>query len=182
MLGECHSVSCSPCISSIGNLPVFRLVRVALSCSAHHRRGSSFIWRCSLGCLLRQRWPRPQSVRTFLVGLVAVTWLCWLFVPTTEFAVHVRFWLERSNYEKVVEQIARGEQPACLRTSECMVVGNGSPYVVFPFPGFLSAWIGVVHVPELGQAPDNEWLRSIASDPGCELTPIAPHYYVCGFY
>lgn len=57
-----------------------------------------------------------------------------------------------------------------------------APYVVFPFAGFLSGWIGVVHVPELNQAPDIERLKSVASDPSCDPDPIAPHYYVCVFY
>lgn len=79
-------------------------------------------------------------------------------------------------------QLARGEQPTCVAVNSCLVVGNDDPYVVFPFPGFLSGWIGVVHVPELGQAPNSERLKSVASDPGCDPAPIAPHYYVCGFY
>ena len=132
--------------------------------------------------LLPQLWSKQEGVWKLVIGLVALTWLGWVFVPTKEFAVQVRFWLERPKYEQVVAQIARGEQPSCLRTNECLVVGNEAPYVVFPFPGFLSGWIGVVHVPELDQVPDSERLKSVASDPGCDLNAIAPHYYVCGFY
>jgi hypothetical protein len=124
-----------------------------------------------------------QRSRRPLIALVAATWLGWVFVPTKDFAIDVRFWLERSKYDQVVAQIGRGEQPGCLTTHDCMVVnGDALPYVVFPFPGFLSGWIGVVHVPELDRDPDLVRLKSVASDPVCDRNPIASHYYICGFY
>jgi len=132
--------------------------------------------------VLRHFLRKQQRVRPFLIGLIAVTWLGWVFLPTKEFAVHVRFWLEQSQYNEVVAQIDRGERPDCLTTHDCILEGDVSPYVIFPFPGFLTGWIGVVHVPELDRGPNPERLKSIASDPGCDPDSIAPHYYVCVFY
>ena len=135
----------------------------------------------SVAVLWRRRSKRIKA-QELIIGLVAMTWLVWIFLPTKEFSVRVRFWLEKSRYDHVVAQVARGGQPGCLATHDCMFGGAMAPYVVFPFPGFLSGWIGVVHVPELNQAPDIERLKSVASDPSCDSSPIAAHYYVCVFY
>ena len=94
----------------------------------------------------------------------------------------VRFWLERHEYDQAVAETIGGRQPRCLGTHECMSDGNTPPYLVFPFPGFLSAWVGIVHVPEPRQAPNIERLKSVAAAAGCDPKPIAPQYYVCSFY
>jgi hypothetical protein len=114
--------------------------------------------------------------------VVIATGLCWAFIPTKEFAVHVRFWLEQEAYERAVAETAGGAQPRCLLARECMSDGYTPPYLVFPFPGILSGWVGIVHVPEPDQAPTLARLKAIAAEAGCEPGPIAPHYYVCGFY
>lgn len=132
--------------------------------------------------VVRHLWSRRGGHQTLAVGLVAVTWIGWIFIPTQALALHVRFWLGQSRYEQVVAQVARGEHPHCLATGDCILAGKDAPYVVFPFPGFLSAWTGVVHVPEAGKAPDSERLKSVGSDSGCDPAPFAPHYYVCAFY
>jgi len=116
------------------------------------------------------------------LALVITTGLCWAFIPTKEFALHVRFWLEHQAYERAVAEAAGGAQPRCLLAGECMSDGYTPPYLVFPFPGMLSGWVGIVHVPEPNQAPTLARLKAIAAEAGCEPTPIAPQYYVCGFY
>ena len=132
--------------------------------------------------VLWRLWLRRDLVHVALAGVVAMTWLAWICVPTQEFAVHVRFWLERPGYDRVVVQVARGERPSCVKGGDCFVEGNAEPYVIFPFPGFLSAWIGIVHVPASNQAPVIERLKTMSGDAGCDPGPIAPHYYVCTFY
>ena len=125
---------------------------------------------------------RRSKAQVLVVGLIMATWLCWALVPTRDFAVHVRFWLKRHKYEQAVAETHGGEQPRCLATHECMSDGNTPPYLVFPFPGFLTGWVGIVHVPESSQAPSIERLKSVAAEADCDTSPIAPHYYVCGFY
>lgn len=115
-------------------------------------------------------------------AIVFTTWLTWLFCPTSELGVITRFAFERHKYESAVAQTAGGAPPACAVSHECEFDGNTPPYLVFPFPGLLSAWIGIVHVPEENQAPLLERLKAFGSEPDCDPKPIAPHYYVCGFY
>jgi hypothetical protein len=125
---------------------------------------------------------RKGKAQALVVGILMATWLCWAFVPTRDFSVHVRFWLERDKYEQAVAETYGGAQPRCLAKHECMSDGNTPPYLVFPFPGFLTGWVGIVHVPESSQAPSIERLKSVAAGAGCDPSPISPHYYVCGFY
>jgi hypothetical protein len=123
-----------------------------------------------------------NSSAVVVCAVVLTTWLTWLLCPTKELGVLTRFAFERHNYEKAVAQTAGGASPACAAVRECESDGHTPPYLVFPFPGFLSAWIGIVHVPEENQAPLSERLKAFGSEPGCDPKPIAPHYYVCGFY
>jgi len=117
-----------------------------------------------------------------VVVLVSATWLAWVLCPTRELGVLVRFAVERHNYEAAVAQAHGGAQPACVATHACGSDGHTPPYLVFPFPGFLNAWLGLVHVPEQNQAPLPERLKAFAWASDCDPKPIAPHYYVCSFY
>ena len=117
-----------------------------------------------------------------VVAVVSGTWLVWLLCPIKELGVLARFTVERRNYEAAVAQTKGGASPSCIAVQECESDGRTPPYLVFPFPGFLSGWIGIVHVPEESQAPLPERLKAFGSEPSCDPKPIAPHYYVCGFY
>ena len=116
------------------------------------------------------------------VALVAVTWLVWVLCPTRELGVLARFSVEQHEYAEAVAQTRGGGQPSCVTTHACQSDGHTPPYLVFPFPGFLNVWLGVVHVPEPNQAPLPERLKAFASASGCDPKPISPHYYVCSFY
>ena len=122
---------------------------------------------------------RPIALAPVLV--VLVTWLSWWFWPEQNLSVRAKFAYERHNYDLAVSQVRRGERPTCLAKGECLSDGMSPPYLVFPFPGFLSGWVGVVYVPNEGEAPKPERLANIAAAANCDPTPIAPHYYVCGF-
>lgn len=128
--------------------------------------------------LIRSR--KAQSVTA--ATIVLLTWFSWLLAPTKELGILMRFAIERHNYEIAVAQTAGGGLPACAAVHECQSDGHVPPYLVFPFPGLLSAWVGIVHVPQENQAPLPERLNAFGSDPVCDPKPIAPHYYVCGFY
>ncbi len=118
-------------------------------------------------------------IQLWAIVLVAATWSFWVYVPTKEAAIHVRFWIERHNYERAVAEISRGAKPGCLATDDCMFDGRE---LVFPYPGLLSAWIGIVYVPDPDNGPDLALLKSVAGVAGCDPEPISGHYYMCGFY
>lgn len=124
---------------------------------------------------------RNRSARVALVVVLA-TWLVWFALPTRELSILARFTVERHNYDAAVGQTIGGAVPTCIVSHECQSDGHTPPYLLFPFPGFLTAWVGVVHVPEENQAPLLERLEQFGTAPACDPTPIAPHYYVCGFY
>ena len=116
------------------------------------------------------------------ITVICATWLAWGLLPMRELGVIARFAVHKHSYDVAVAQTSGGAQPACLASRECASDGNTPPYLVFPFPGFLTGWIGVVHVPEENQAPSLERLKAFASDAGCDPDPVASRYYVCSFY
>lgn len=117
-----------------------------------------------------------------LIALVAATWVAWAFCPTRELGVTARFLLEKHKYEEAIAQTRGGAQPACLGTHACASDGHTPPYVVFPFPGLLNSWVGIVHVPGPDQFPLFERMASFAAASVCDPKPLAPQYYVCNFY
>ena len=114
------------------------------------------------------------------IALITATWLFWVLVPTKEAAIAVRFWVDDANYEQAVAEISRGAKPSCLAAHDCLFDGR---QLVFPYPGLLSGWIGIVHVPEPDSGPDLERLKkNVAAGADCDSKPISGHYFVCGFY
>jgi len=112
-------------------------------------------------------------------AIVTLTGLFWLYVPTREMAIDVRFWLERYKYEQAVAEASLGEEPRCVATQECIYAGK---QLVFPYPGMLFAWVGIVHVPDPRDRPDLQSLRSVASAAACDPNPISGSYYACAFW
>ena len=135
-----------------------------------------------LALMLKRLFTTRSKEQALVVCVLITTWCCWYLIPTRDFAVQVRFWFQKDNYEHAVAETVGGRQPHCLEKHECMSDGNTPPYLVFPFPGLLTGWVGIVYVPETNQAPNIERLKSVGSDAGCGPSPISPHYYLCVFY
>jgi hypothetical protein len=117
-----------------------------------------------------------------LTALVASTWVAWLVFPTRDLGITARFHLEKHKYEEAIAQTPGGAQPACVASRTCMSDGYTPPYLVFPYEGFLNAFVGIVHVPEQDQLPRPERMAVFAAGSACDSRPLASQYYVCHFY
>lgn len=113
---------------------------------------------------------------------VAATWAIWVFAPTRELAVQARYGLYSASYRAAVVDIERGIKPKCLVSGECLADPRAPGYVVFPYPGFLNNWLGVVYAPTGQIDPKfSEW-QAFASLAACDTTPISGKFYICNFY
>lgn len=117
-----------------------------------------------------------------LIALVASTWVAWVAFPTRDLGIAARFHLEKHKYEEAIAQTPGGAQPACLASRTCASDGYTPPYLLFPFPGFLNYFVGIVHVPEQDQLPLPERMAAFAAGAACDAKPLESQYYVCYFY
>jgi hypothetical protein len=144
--------------------------------------GVALVGLAATGAAASRLAARRNRTAMLLIALVVATWVVWVFCPTRELGVAARFVLEKHKYEEAIAQTRGGAQPACLGTHTCASDGHTPPYLVFPFPGFLNSWVGIVHVPEQDQFPLSERMASFAAASACDPKPLAPQYYVCNFY
>jgi hypothetical protein len=128
---------------------------------------------------LYQLWKkRNASAAVLLLGEVAI-FLAWGYTPTDEIGRYVRFNIDLPMYRTAIGEVSRGNVPRCA-PKECMIEKGDPTYLVFPWGGLLSSWVGVVYDPT-----DN--LRQFVTHKptftgeimGC--TQIRRNFFLCGF-
>lgn len=134
----------------------------------------------ALGITLYYLVKYPSRVH-FATGVgVLFLWGVWLFAPTRDLGILVRFHLEKPKYSRDIANLEKGAKLAC--SVVCMTDAERPEYVVFPWDGFLSAWTGIVYARSDNLTSLVNFTPPFSAGAVCNPVPLDKHFYVCGFY
>jgi hypothetical protein len=102
----------------------------------------------------------------------------WMLLPTRHLGEVIRFMVDDSTYQVAVDQWREGKRLSCLDSGDCDIDSKYQDYLIFPYPGILPSWIGVVYTSTGTIGPD----FSFRSDAHCESAPLDNGFYLCSFY
>jgi len=115
------------------------------------------------------------------LALVICAWLAWFYVPTRELAQSIAFKARLPSYLAAVAEVRESKTPECVESSACFVSKRAPGFIVFPNPGLLSGWTGIVYSPT-GEIPaDFAAKQDFAGTAYCNPRPIGTNFYVCNF-
>jgi hypothetical protein len=104
-----------------------------------------------------------------------------IFAPTRHLAQLIRFHFKEAGFRRAIDERKEGRQPWCVISQECLVDFKEPNYIVFPYPGLLTGWVGIVHASSGFIDPDFSSRQAFSRDTVCEVTPVEEGFFLCGF-
>jgi hypothetical protein len=124
---------------------------------------------------------RPSWAAGIAILLSLAIGAAWLLIPTRQVAEIVRFKVKESSFKEAIAELAHGSQPACIRSQDCMIDNREPSYVIFPYPGLLTGWVGVIYS-STGSIDPAFSGRQTFGRVNCNPTPLEKGFFLCGFY